>query len=140
MTTGSENAGSIEGKPFPSPPRRETNCSGGRKSSSPCGQKASWRETTANTTENAPPISRRWEKQKKPQANGMPSRLPWQSTWKPIPGAAPSAGKWRLSECGIRGKNKVACMGRGARNSGGYGFNLQRIRNFHASACKKLFQ
>lgn len=47
MTTGSENAGSIEGKPFPFPPRRVTNCSDGRKSSSPCGQKASWRETTA---------------------------------------------------------------------------------------------
>lgn len=123
--------------PKETPSGRGTNCSGGRKSLSPCGQKASWRETTANITENAPPISRHWEKQKKPQANGMPSRLPWQSTWKPIPGAAPSAGKWRPSECGIRGKNKFVCMGRGARNSGGYGFNLQRIWNSHVSTCKK---
>lgn len=90
-----------------------------------------------NTTENASPISQHWEKQRKPQANGMPSRLPWQSTWKPIPGAAPSAGKWRPSECGIRGKNKFVCMGRGARNSDGYGFNLQRIWNSHVSTCKK---
>lgn len=105
---GSGNAGSIGGKPFPSPQRKETNCSDGRKSLSPCGQKASWRETTANITENAPPISQHWEKQRKPEVNGMPSRLPWQSTWKPIPGAAPSAGKWRPSECGIRGINLSA--------------------------------
>ena len=109
---GSENDGCIGGKPFPSPQRRGTNCFNGQKCSLPCGQKASWRETTANTTESAPPISRHWEKQRKPEANGTQNSLRWQSTWKLIPGAAPSAGKWRRSECGICGKNKFADMRR----------------------------